>query len=185
MNHPSQTELLAYAGRTIDDRRGAQLDLHLTECERCRNAARAMAAVEGALHRLPPERPSAAFTRGVLSRIGIRETTPLWWLFFRNFAPILAAAAVAGFIMTLGNGGGNAGARPTSGNPLFDAGLVGTALRDGLDAFTAWTGGLVSKLHADHVGTDSVRLTLFIACLFAGLGLLDRFVLGPRLRRKN
>jgi anti-sigma factor RsiW len=185
MNHPSHQELLEYAGRTAFERRGAEIEIHLAQCPRCRGSVSAMSAIEGALRRLPVERPSAKFTAGVLARIGIRETTPLWWLFFRNFAPILVAGIVAGTIMMLGDGGGGTPAGAPAGNPLFDAGPLRHAIAAALDAFTAWSGRAASTIGSVRVANDSMNLTIFIAGLFAGIGLLDRFVFGPLLRRRR
>jgi anti-sigma factor RsiW len=185
MNHPTQQELLDYAGRTIDEHRGAEILLHLAACDRCRAAASAMSAVEGALHRLPVERPSASFTAGVLARIGIRESTPLWWLFFRNFAPILVAGCVAGTVMMLGAGGDGAAQGSPSGNSLFDPTPVRVAVGGAMDAMSAWMGRMVSTYASIRVANDSMNQMIFIACLFAGIGLLDRFVFGPLVRRRR
>lgn len=185
MNHPTQQELLEHAARTIAGRRREEIDLHLAECDRCRSISRAMSAVEGALHRLSLDRPAAAFTAGVLARIGIRESTPLWWLFLRNFAPILAAGIVAGTVMTLGAGGGGAGTGSPAGNPLFDAGPVRNAIGTALDLFTEWMGRMASATGSIRIANDSMNLAIFIACLFAGIGLLDRYVFGPLLRRRR
>jgi hypothetical protein len=185
MNHPSWQELTGYAGRTIDDRRGAEIDLHIAECARCRDACRALEAVEGALHRLPVEHPSAGFTRGVLSRVGLREETPLWWLFLRNFAPILVAGVVAAAIIALGAGESGEGTEPSAWKSLFDAGLVGDAIGGAAAAVSAWTGSAAAKLVPITVGGDAANLTIFLVCLFAGIGLLDRYVLQPMMRRRH
>lgn len=185
MNHPGWQELIEYAGRTIADRRGAEIDLHIAECARCRDACRALAAVEGALHRLPVERPHPGFTRGVLSRVGLREETPLWWLFLRNFAPILVAGAVATVVIALGAGGGGAGTDPSAWKSLFDAGPVGDAIGGAAAAVTAWTGGIAAKIVPIPVDGDATNLTIFLAGLFAGIGLLDRYVLQPMMRRRH
>ena len=182
MSHPSRQELLEHAGRLTDIRRAAEIDIHLRNCDRCRGAFRAMEAVEGALHRLPPEHPSAGVTRNLLSRIGIREATPLWWLFARNFAPILAAGIVTMVVLSLGGGGG---AEPSAGRSLFDAGIVRDAVGGAVDAFTAWFGGIAAKYLAFRIGNDAMSVMLFVAGLFAAIGVLDRFVLQRLMRRRH
>ena len=54
-----------------------------------------------------------------------------------------------------------------------------------VDGFSAWTAAIASKYLSFTLGSDAFSLVMFLCFLFAGIGLLDRFLLGPMLRRKN
>jgi hypothetical protein len=44
---------------------------------------------------------------------------------------------------------------------------------------------MASATGSIRIANDSMNLAIFIACLFAGIGLLDRYVFGPLLRRRR
>ncbi len=184
MNHPTQQELLEYAVSEPGDPRFAETAGHLSLCPRCRSALGAVRAVEKALHRLPVEHPSPEFTRKLMRRLGLRESTPIWWMFLKNFAPVLAAGLVAAAVVTLGSPTPG-GAGPEVRNPLFDTRSVTDAVRLAVDGFSGWTAAIASKYLSFTLGPDASSLVMFLCILFAGIGLLDRFLLGPMLRRKN
>lgn len=180
MNHPTWQELFEHDGPGPGS--AARIASHLASCDACRAAWRAARDVDGALRRLPPERPSASFDRALLRRLGLREATPLLWVFLRNFAPILVAGIVAVAVIGLGGSGTS---EPSAGRSLFDTELVWETSRGAVGAFVSWAGSLSAKWLALPVGQDSVNLTLFLACFFAAIGLLDRFLLQPIIRRRH
>lgn len=182
MNHPSERELLDYAAAAPGDQSASGIGRHLDECARCRAVARSFSAVEGALHRLPVDRPSPDFNRALFSRLGIREAASIWWLFLRNFVPILMAGTLAIVVISLGPGGG---AGSTGQNSLFDMAAVRAWIRAAVDASAVWTAGAAEKIAPGRFGGDAAKLTVFLACLFAGIGLVDRFLLQPMFRRRR
>jgi len=184
MNHPPQQELFEYTDGALDGARAADIASHLAVCAGCRDARGAILMVEGAVRLLPPELPSRAFTRKLLNRIGLKESTPLWWLFLRNFAPILAAGIVAAVIITLGSAA-SGGTEPSVRKSLFDAGPVMETVRGAVDGFSAWTARVAAEYLSFTLGKDAFSLTMFLCFLFGGIGLLDRFLFGPLLRRRN
>jgi anti-sigma factor RsiW len=184
MNHPTQQELFEYADGALAPSRSEEIAAHLEACPGCRDARRASVLLDGALRRVRPDRPSRDFTARVLGRLGVKESTPLVWLFLRNFAPVLVAGTVAIAIMTLGSAGPEPGGGPGQ-KSLFDASQAVGTLNRVLEAFTSWTGSLSARYLAFSVGKDSFSLMILIPCLLAGIGLLDRFFLGPILRRRE
>ena len=111
------------------------------------------------------------FTLKLLIRIGLKESTPLWWLFLGNFAPILAARIVALVIMTAGSAA-SGGAERSVQKSLFDTGLVMEAVRGAVDGVSAWTGGIAAKYLSFILGKDAFSLTMFLCFLFGGIGML-------------
>jgi anti-sigma factor RsiW len=183
MNHPTAQELLEYADRTLRADRAAEVAAHLGMCPGCARAHEVHALMDGALRRLPVERPSADFHRKLLLRLGLRESPPLWWLFLRNFAPILTAGVVAIVVMALGSAppAGGGGPAPQS---LFDAGRAMVVVQGAVEAFTSCTRAVVSQYLTFSVGKDSMSLTLLLCALLGAVGLLDRYLIAPIFRRR-
>ncbi len=184
MNHPARQTLLEYAWSVPGDPGFSETAEHIAGCPRCRGALAAVRAVEQSLHRLGVQRPSAAFTRDLLKKLGMRETTPIWWTFLKNFAPILASGVVAAAVIALGSST-SGDAEPSLRKSLFGVRPAMEALMAGVDGCTAWTTGIAAKYLTFSLGSDAISLAMFLCFLFAGIGLLDRFLLGPMLRRKN
>ncbi len=184
MNHPGQQELFEYAGGGTAPARSAEIGVHLAACERCRNAADAIRRMDAALRSLPLEQPSPAFTRNLLNRLGLRESNPLWWMFLKNLAPVVAAALVAVVIITVGSAA-SGDSRPLVGTSLFDTAPLAGFFRGGLEAFTAWSEDAAARYLSSPLGGDTVFQIVFLALFLAGIGLLDRYLLGPLLRRRH
>jgi anti-sigma factor RsiW len=184
MNHPAEQELFDYADGLLGPSRSALIRSHLEECSRCRAAVGAAVAVSGALRRIGPERPSPQFTGRLLNRLGLQEATPLWWLFLRNLAPLLVAAGVAGTLLVLG-GGGEGTQGGSAQKSLIDVPRIAAAVREAVGTVSAWTTGLFTSHVSFSLGRDALSQTVYLALLFAAIALLDRYVLGPMLRRRH
>ncbi len=184
MNHPGQLELIEYAGGGTAPARSAEIAEHVAGCELCRNTCVSIRTMDSALRGLPLEQPSPAFTRNLLNRLGLRESNPVWWLFLKNLAPVVSVGVVAAVIFTFGSAAPG-GAGPSAGTSLFDAGPVADSFRGGLEAFTAWSGDAAARYLSSAVGRDAIPQIAFLGLFLAGIGLLDRYVLGPLLRRRH
>jgi anti-sigma factor RsiW len=184
MKHPTKAELLEYedlSSGTAGDRYIAD---HLAECSQCRAVHAANRHFREALRLIPPEKTSPVFTPGVLKRLGIPEAPSLWWIFLRNFAPILAAVVIVLTVITVGSmagGGTDANVQRT----LLDYGKMEDAVRVAWGGASGWIADLL-KTHLPFVFVkDSSWLTAYLVVLFVGIALLDRYIFGPLLRRRR
>lgn len=184
MNHPGQLELIEYAGGGTAPARSAEIAEHVAGCEPCRNICASIRTMDSILRDLPLEQPSPAFTRSLLNRLGLRESNPLWWMFLKNLAPVFSVGVVAAVIFTFGSAT-SGGSGSSAGTSLFDARPVAELFRGGLEALTAWSGDVAARYLSSAVGREAIPQIVFLALFLAGIGLLDRYVLGPLIRRRH
>jgi len=185
MTHPTRSELLELAARReTDPARSARLNAHIAVCETCSAAFRGMAKVEGALSSIRPESPSPGFERVVMNRLGLREAGSLWWTFLKTFAPVLVAGIVVGSVVSFGSGSpGGAGQLP--GGALLEGGKFQGIVSDALGGYGESVGGFIRSTLSSLLSAGSANMTLTIVLLFAGFGLIDRYLVGPMIRRRH
>ncbi len=184
MTHPTSQELLELTQRGADPELSARLRAHIAVCERCAALQSAMGRVEGALNSLRAESPSRAFERNVLRVLGLKEAGSLWWTFLKNFAPILVAGIVMLSIVSYGSNASGSAGRFT-GNPVVDGEKIRGVVSDALGGFSTGVGDVVRKYVSLLFSGGSVPLTLYLVFLFAGIGLLDKYLIGPIFRRRH
>ena len=61
------------------------------------------------------------------------------------------------------------------------SGKIGNQVGEGLTVFSQWAGKYLGFAFAKN----SYGLTGFIVCLFGAIALLDKFILGPRMRKRS
>jgi len=184
MTHPTSEELLELTQQGTDPELSARLNAHIAVCERCAALRSAMGRVEGALTSLRAESPSRGFERRVLRALGLKEAGSLWWTFLKNFAPILVAGIVILSIVAFGSdASGSAGG--FTGNSVVDGEKIRGVVSDALGGFSTGIGDVVRKYVSPLFTNGSVPLTLYLVFLFAGIGLLDKYVIGPIFRRRH
>jgi hypothetical protein len=184
MTHPTARELIEAAHSADDPALLRRLNAHLAVCERCAAAYRSMGRVEGALAHLKTERPSPGFERALLNRLGVREAGSLWWFFLKNFAPVLIAGVIVLVIVSFGSSsGGESGS--IFGTSLRETEQLRGVLSGAAGEFSASIGNVAKTYLAPLLGGGSAGVTIALLVLFAGIGLLDKFIVGPMIRRRH
>lgn len=184
MTHPSQQQLLEFTQRALDPIHSSDLNAHIAVCERCAAIHQAMSRVEGALTAMRPESPSSGFERNVMHRLGLRDAGSLWWYFLKNFSPVLVAGILIGVIVSFGS------AAPDSSGSILpdylgDTGRIREVLLGFLGGFSAGIGSVLQTYLSPLVKGGEGNLSVFLIFLFAGIGLLDKFIVGPMVRRRR
>lgn len=182
MNHPSMEDLYEYADGQMPAGDARVVAGHLETCPRCRGEVESVLRLAEAVRRMPGESPSPSFTRDLLRRLGIAEPVSVWWIFLRNFAPVLVAVVIVFVVLTIvstGDPGGNIQ------KGLFDYGRVEGALKEVTETAAGGLAALLKNALVSTVGTDSAWLAAYLVALFLGIGLADRYLFGPLLRRRR
>jgi hypothetical protein len=184
MTHPSREELLSLTQRGADPALVSRVNAHIAVCGRCAATRRAMGRVEEALTSLRPESPSPGFQRSVLKKLGLTEAGSIWWTFMKNFSPVLVAGIVVGSIVAFGSGTTGGGWRIPENSPV-DGEKILTFGAGVLSGWTSAVGGFFRAVLPSLMEEKSMGLTLTLILIFAGIGLVDRYIVGPLFRRRH
>ena len=177
MNHLSDQEFdsLLEEGNPI-------LSQHINGCHECSTRLRAWQSIDLSLRRVSVVQPSLHFTVGVMKRLRVVEPVSLGWTLMKNLAPICALSIVVG-IMLLGMKSGGAFESAPGGEAVRLArewnAEMSRLLIAGIEFSTSWVNKYFS--FASH----SFGLLLAIGIFFGAVGLLDKFILTPLLRRRT
>lgn len=123
MNHPTETELIAY--REGNTKQRDAIGAHLRECAECRDELQRIEALYAAMDAVTVPDPGENFEARMWQRVQPRltERQPRWWSSMLTFRHLTLAAGVAALVLLaflLGKYSGYK--RP--GNDLADAGKV-------------------------------------------------------------
>jgi hypothetical protein len=152
---------------------------HLEGCAECRGRLASFRSVEGALRRVPLERPSPALARAVLARIAGAEAPSWVYTLLKNVAPLVALMLVlVAVYAVLGSSGAPAQGTATGESARTMFRLADEYGATGIRSFNAWC--------AAHLAfaKGSGGLTTFLVLFFAGVALVDKYILMPRFRRR-
>lgn len=99
MNHPTETELIAY--RDGDPAQRATVAAHLQDCPECREEFQRIEAVYAALDAVPVPDPGEDYERRLWRQLSpkLDERQPRWWQGFFSLQRLTLAAAVAALVL--------------------------------------------------------------------------------------
>jgi len=177
MTHATRQDLLHLIQSSVDPALKSRLNAHIALCETCAATYRAMDRVEQALASWPPESPSPGFQRSVLKKLGLKEVGSLWWTFLRNFAPVMVAGIVVGLVLAFGS--------DSTGDAGQFTGNIQRVVAGALADFTSAVGGIIRTRVSPLVTGGSSGMTVVLLFLFAGIGLVDKYIIGPMFKRRN
>jgi hypothetical protein len=123
MNHPTETELIAY--REAAGRERATVDAHLRDCAKCREELARIEAVYEAMGAMPVPDPGEDYEARVWQRISPRleERQARWWHGIFRVQRLALVGAVAALVVLAFFAGKYRGKREPGGE-LADAGKV-------------------------------------------------------------
>ena len=179
MKHPSMQQLLDYA----DGYREDTIELHLRTCADCQATLHSIKTVDRAVHQLPLEEPSAAFTERLLRQLGIRKSVSLGWIIARNLAPLFALSFIVVVLFVVFNavgafGGSNAGEPVTMTETAVTS--ISNSISAGVSSFGLWLENLVPFAFSKQ----SYGFTALVVVVLGIVAMLDKFVLNPMWRKR-
>jgi len=123
MNHPTETELIAY--RDGDSKQRADIAAHLRECAECRDAFQRIEAVYAAMDAMPIPDPGDDYELRLWQQLSpkLPERQPRWWQSFFQTQRLVLVGTVAALVVLsfyLGIRFGHHG----SGSEIVDTGKV-------------------------------------------------------------
>jgi len=184
MNHPKDSRIEEYAEGSLTSELSHEIGSHIEGCPSCRAKVASFRLLERSLRDLPLEQPGSGFTERVIRSLGLEEGGSLAWKLITNLAPLMAFVFVAAVLYVVMNLVGSFGG-PQIGSSLGSVTAAYTGLGDnisrGIDAIRLFTAQYLPFI-ADH---ESRGMILFLALLFAGVALLDRYLLMPLLTRRK
>jgi hypothetical protein len=123
MNHPTETDLIAY--RDSDSRERGSIAEHLRECAECRQELQRIEAVFAALDAVPVPDPGEDYEARVWQRLAPRldERRPRWWEGMFQLRRLAVVGAVAALVVLAFFIGRRTGYRGPEGQ-FADAGKV-------------------------------------------------------------
>jgi hypothetical protein len=123
MNHPTETDLIAY--REGDSREGGGIAEHLRECAECRQELQRIEAVYAALSAMPVPDPGGDYELRVWQRLAPRleERRPRWWEGVFQLRRLAIVGAVAALVVLAFLAGRRTNDRGPGGQ-LADAGKL-------------------------------------------------------------
>lgn len=184
MNHPMDSQIEEYAGGSLPAGMSHEIESHLNGCPSCRAKVASMRLLEHSLRDLPLEEPGAGFTERVLRRLGLAEGGSLAWRIITNLAPLMSLFLIGIILYIAMNLAG------TLGTPQVQSSLdsinavyrgLGDNISQGINAFRSFTAQNLPFL-ANH---ESRGMVLFLVLLFAGVALIDRYLVMPLMTRRR
>jgi len=181
--HLTTRELLEYVDGSIDPPRRDEIDRHIHKCPDCQAWIRGDKELERTLRRIPLEHPAAQFTGRVMNRIGIAEMPSFAWIVVKNLAPLVALVIVGGIVVAVLAGTGALQSTQVqqslvTGQSMY-SGIVGK-----LSGGIAEMNMLIQKYLSFAFAKNVYALTTFLICFFGAIGLLDKFIFSPMMKRK-
>lgn len=180
MNHLSHEELQEHAGGRLPDERAALAQAHLRACAECTRRLGSLRTLERALRSLPLERAPQGLSANVLRSLGIRESQSWLYTLSMNFAPLVALLLVLTVVyLVLGKpvmGAQSQTAAGESAGSLLQ--LADRYSAVGVQSVNAWVGTYFA------FAKTSAGVTGFLLLFLALIGLLDKYLFMPLLRRR-
>jgi len=166
----------------LDGRRGiedqAAFRAHLASCPLCAAREKGLRIIDGALHRLPLERPAADMTTTVMARI--RREHVRTWVDLALDPRILTTAVIGAFgTVVAGTMGIMALQSPGTATPGSDvlAREMGEHIGSAIEGGTAFLTRAVPQV----LGPGAIQITMALVVLVPLLVLADRFLAMRRL----
>ena len=182
MNHPDLDRLLEYLDKTGDAALVGDISQHLQECEECRMKLQSFRRLESAMRRVRDEKTSTRFTQGVMAKLGIAETSPRGWNIIQSLAPIIALAAIIGIVYGVFEFTGayqGSDIQQSVGFTQTISSKLGNVVAAGISMMNAW-----ARKYFGFAG-NNYGVAVFLVLFFAVVGILDKFVLMPRMKRRS
>ena len=180
MNHLSLIQLQGVmAGDGTPDE-----TLHIAQCAACSARIGELKRVDTALRSLPADRTTEEFSEKVMRRLGVRTSSSIAWILFKNLAPAVALLLVSVIaVVTLnyfgafeGSGIGESATKLQSAS-----GWLTSELSKGTAGLTQW----LEKYFPFAFGRTSYGLTVFIVFFLAVVAVVDKYLLMPMMRKRE
>lgn len=183
MKHLTSLTIQEYLDNMIPNERRPELEDHVSKCDRCKQMIKSYRALDSALKKMQPERLDSNFTMSVMKHLGVKDSPTLLWSIFKNLAPILGLIIIISSIYLglrlSGNlEGSGVGETITATQTIFST--TSSKISSGTSIFTAWMKNIIPF----QFTKTSYGLIAFVLILFLIIGILDKLVFMPFLRRK-
>lgn len=189
MKHLTSIQLEEYIDHTIDESAIGQIELHIRVCVDCRDRLERFQQIERSLKRIPPERVSANFTERVMQQLGVQRSLSVAWSVFKILAPLFAMALVVGIVYLVLQISG-AFVESGIGQSVEATKSIYNEVSDGManciTTFNGWMKTFFPFLYPPSAGYErtSYGLVAFVVLFFGAVGLLDKFIFMPMVRRR-
>jgi hypothetical protein len=184
MKHPTSFELQEYLDGLIDDKKRSEIEIHVGFCNDCDAALKSLRNLGAAISNIPQEKTSHNFTDGVMRQLGVKPSQSFAWKILRNLAPLFALLVLVGIIYWAMNVAGTLDSSGL-GVSLKETQKVYSALDNGLTIATAKLNGSFKSIFAFLYVKGISGLTTFLVLFLCAVGILDKYVFMPLIRKKT
>ena len=179
MNHLTPHQLQEY----VDGMLTNEMEFHVRTCSECQLQVDAFRKVERTLRKFPLEKASPQFAERVMQQLGIKQSSSLTWMLFKNMAPLVALTFVAGILYAALRVAGvfqETELQQTTSLTQNVYNQLGGSLSSGVQAFNDW----MAKYFSFAFAKNTYGLTAFVIGFFVVIGLLDKYILMPMMRKR-
>jgi hypothetical protein len=180
MNHLSFIQLQEVAAGEATP----EQELHAAHCASCRARIEELRRVDAALRSLPAERTTEEFADKVMRRLGVRSSSSIAWILFKNLAPAVALLLVSVIaVVSLKYFGAfeGSGLGQSATNLQSVSGWFASELSKG----TASLSQMLEKYFPFAFGKSSYGLTAFFVFFLVVVAVVDKYLLMPMMRKRG
>jgi len=159
-------------------------ELHAAHCTACRARIEELRRIDTALRSLPAERTTEEFADKLMRRLGVRSSSSIAWILFKNLAPAVALLLVSIIAVVSLNyfGAFDGSGLGQSATKLQTAsGWIAAELSKGTAALNQW----LEKYLSFALGRTSLGLTALIVFFLAVAAVVDKYLLMPMMRKRG
>ncbi|MBA4312576.1 MAG: hypothetical protein C0417_08090 [Chlorobiaceae bacterium] len=183
MNHLTSELIQEYLDGLVTTDIRNSIEIHLDDCNICRDKMKSYQAIDSALKTMPCENANPYFTQRVMERLGIKESPSIIWSIFKNLAPLLGLIIIVGVIyaalrFTGKLEGSGVGDTVTATQSVYNTAASG--ISSGISSFTGWMKNIFPFLYTKN----SYGIVVYLLILFIIVALLDKFIFMPIVKRK-
>ncbi|MFI5252569.1 MAG: anti-sigma factor family protein [Bacteroidota bacterium] len=182
MNHLTDNQIQDYIEKSLGDGEMQEITMHLKSCLHCMQMMRKHERVEKVIRRSLMELAPDGLTDNVMKQLGLRESPSYAWNIFKNLAPVVALFSIGAIIVFVYKITGALSATEIqstvqTGQSVYAK--LGENINTGVTGFNNWV-----RTYLPFAFTGkSLGLTAFLCFFFIAIGLLDKYIFVPMLRR--
>jgi anti-sigma factor RsiW len=184
MTHIPHITLQEYFDRLLHSEDVAEVERHLGVCEKCASLLQFLKETEGAVRRIPLERPSPDFTQRVMRRIGLVGAKSLLRHLAFSLLPLVGVFLLVAILVGVVSAP-SAEQSPLTTEASRQAETMGTTIGNAISTGTGVLSSWVADLVAYSATMPTLKFIIGILLVFAGIALFDEFVFVPLMRKRG
>ena len=182
MIHITEQELQSYIDASIAEEEKQSVGLHLESCISCSRSLRKLRYMERMIRQSFEEKAPDRVIENVLNRLGIEEAPSFIWNIVNYVAPVVALLIIGTIVLLVFVVFGKvheAGLQSSlqTGQSIYS--IIRSSLQSSIGAFSE----SMKKLAPFAFEGKNIGITLFVCLFILALGLFDKFLLAPMMKR--